>query len=117
MASRGRHGLGRGRAAMTARDGVILTARRDVTDRSVSIELEAIGRDLTLRDRCAEAQRRVDQHSAVGGLAQSAAGGARVHERLHEHGHGGFRGIEIVSGHVAQRARGPERGPARPAPP
>ena len=98
---------------MTAADGVVLPAGRHMTERAVSIQLEAIGRHLALRDRRPETQRGVHEHSAIGGAAQSAACGASPDERLHENGHGRVRRIQVVRRHVAQRARRPERRPAR----
>jgi hypothetical protein len=52
------------------------------------------------------------QHVAVGGLAQTAAGGARGDQRLHQHRHRGVGGIEIVLRHRAARIGGPQRRPA-----
>ena len=73
----------------------------------------AVGRDFALGDGRAQAPRRVDEYVAIGRPAQRTAGAAGGDQRLDENGHGGIGGIEIVRRHVAQRARGPQRGPAR----
>ena len=52
------------------------------------------------------------QHLAFGGLAQAAARGARVDQRLDQHRHRGIGGREVVVLHVAARIGGPQRRPA-----
>ncbi len=75
-------------------------------------EHDAVGHHLALRDGGAEAPSSRDQHLAFGGLAQTAAGGARGNQRLDQHAHGGVGGRQAVIVHVAARMRGPQRGPA-----
>src|SRR5262245_53104990 len=99
---------------MAAAEGVVLASGGDVTDVAVALQVKAIGCDLALSDRCAEPEGCVNQHRTVRGLTQSAARGTRVNERLNQHRHRRVSGVEIVSGHVAQRSRGPERGPTGP---
>ena len=98
---------------MSAAHRVVFPARRHVKEGAVAIQLEAIGRDLALRDGRPETECRIHEHSAVRCAAQSAACRACADERLHQNGHRRVRGIQIVRRHVAQHARGPERRPAR----
>ena len=58
---------------MAAADGVVLAPGGHVEEPPVSIELEAIGRHLALRDRGPQSPRRVHEHAAIGRAAQSAA--------------------------------------------
>ena len=92
---------------------MVFASGGDVRELALARELVAVGRDFALRDRGAEAPRRGKQHAAVGGLAQTAARSDRRYQRLYEQRHGGIGGIGIVRRHVAQRARGPQRSPAR----
>ena len=90
---------------MTATERVVFPSGYDVPNGATAIELEPIGSDLSLRDRRAESQRRIHEHRAVRGLTQPTAGGACLHERLDEHRHRCVRRIQVVGGHVAERAR------------
>ena len=78
----------------------------------VTGEHVAVGRHLALRDRRAQTPGRIDEHVVLGSAGQRAARCSRSDQGLNQHGHGGIGGIEIVRGHVAQGARGPQRRPA-----
>ncbi len=98
--------------AVAAGLAVILAAGLDRAHEALAAEHDAVGHHLALRDRRAEPPGGADQHLAVGGLAQAAAGGARRDQRLDQHRHRGVGRIEPVVVHVAARIGGPQRRPA-----
>src|SRR5262245_27078537 len=100
-------------ATVGAADLAIHSAGPRIADLAVPAQHVLIGHHLALSDGRPEARCGAQQHSALGSQAQSAAGHARVYEWLDVQSHGSVRGIEIVRRHVAQRAGGPERCPAR----
>ena len=113
----GRHCLRRHLAvslAVSAGVAVILAAGLDAAHEALAAEHDAVRHHLALGDRRAEPPGRAQQHVALGGLAQAAAGGARGDHRLDQHRHRGCRRIERVVGHVAPRLGGPQRRPAGP---
>ena len=107
-----RHRLRHGAGAMAAGLAVILAAGVDRAQEALAARARC-GRAPPRPARWpSRAPGRADQHLALGGLAQAAAGGARGDQRLDQHRHGGVGGREAVVLHVAARIGGPQRGPA-----
>ena len=101
---------------MRATDAMEYPARHRVAEPQftfvVAAQDDAIRHDFALRDRRTEAPCCVQNHVAVGGAAQAAAGDSGRHQRLNEDRHRRVRGACIMGCHVAQHARRPECRPA-----
>src|SRR6516165_6729658 len=79
-----RHRLRHGAGAVGATLAVMLAAGVDLAQKPLAREHDAVRDDLALRDGGAEPPGCADKHPAGGRLAQTAAGGARVDQRLDE---------------------------------
>ncbi len=109
-----RHRLGRGAGAVAAGVAMVLAAGRVAAQEALAGQDDAVRHHLALGDRRTEPPGGAEQHLAFGVLAQPAAGGARLDQRLDQHRHRGVAGAESVIFHVAAGVGGPQRGPACP---
>ena len=102
-----RHRLGHGAGAVAAGVAVVLAAGHVAAQEALAGQHDAVRHHLALGDRRAEPPGGAEHHLAFGVLAQPAAGGARLDQRLDQHRHRGVGRAEPVVFHVAARIGGP----------